>query len=140
MEKTMTKSGLVRLASDEAHILHRKGDRIYAEMRHATVTPDKADDYEELTMEQWNVAREDSAREAEYKRLLSEMIHERYSIDDEIALAANINSPTILADEAKADAVATEYAVYQQYRAECKAAARAAVERMGVGETCTCSL
>lgn len=124
MKKTMTESGLVNLDTDKAHILHRKGDRIYAEIHHATVTPDKDDDYEELTMEQWEAAREAAAREAEYTRLLREMIHERYSIDDEIALGANINSEEVLADEAKADAAAEEYAAYQQYRAECKRRAK----------------
>lgn len=117
---TQRPDGLVSLDTDNDHILHRIGSDSYSEMHHTTVHPDHVADYEEVA-----VADIPPYSEAEYKAKVAQLVHERYSMDDEIALAANANSPMILADEDKAAAIAEEYAAYQAYRAECKARAKA---------------
>lgn len=55
--------------------------------------------------------------EAEYKARVAALIRERYTADDEFALAANRGD----GDETHA----AEWAAYQAYRAECKERARA---------------
>lgn len=130
MIKTITNSGHVRLTASEGHVLHRKGDNNYPLIRDTTVTADKADEWEELTDEQWGADRLSAYKSGQYSTLLSAMVHERYSLDDEIALAANVNSPVALSDDDKAQEIADEYMAYQRYRAECKAKARAEVDKI----------
>lgn len=55
-------------------------------------------------------------------------MHERYSLDDEVALLANAQCPALLADDGRAAELAGELEQYQAYRAECKARAAAMVE------------
>lgn len=69
-------------------------------------------------------------REELYAQTVSRMVHERYSIDAEIALMANAQCPALLADEDRAASVAAELEAYQAYRAECKARAAAEVEAL----------
>ena len=61
---------------------------------------------------------------------MSRLVHERYSLDDEVALLANAQCPALLADDARAAELAGELEQYQAYRAECKARAAAMVEEM----------
>ncbi|MDE6464359.1 MAG: hypothetical protein K2L16_06980 [Muribaculaceae bacterium] len=61
-----------------------------------------------------------AAREDRYDRLVAELVHRRYSIDREIALAANLYAPT--------EKRSAEYAAYQAYREQCKAEARHIIE------------
>lgn len=107
------------LDCDNNHILHKIGSEDYTEIRHITVKPEDVDLYEEIALEDIP-----PYTEAEYKAKVSELIHERYSIDDEIALAANASSPMLLDDEERAAEVAAEYAAYQAYRQECKTRAK----------------
>lgn len=69
-------------------------------------------------------------REDLYAQTVSRLVHERYSMDAEIALMANAQCPALLADEDRAAAVAAELEAYQAYRAECKARAAAEVEAL----------
>lgn len=117
---TQRPDGLVSLDTDNDHILHRIGSDTYPVMRHTTVRPNHVADYEAVA-----VADIPPYTETEYKAKVAALVHERYSIDDEIALAANANAPMLLADESAAAAFAEEYAAYQTYRAECKARALA---------------
>lgn len=118
MQKTYKpNSNLWSLDAEEGYSLHRKGSGDYPEIRHTTVRD--PDNWEEIA-----VADIPPYTEAEYKAKVSELIHERYSIDDEIALAANASSPMIRADEERAASFADEYAAYQAYRTECKARAK----------------
>lgn len=107
------------LDCDNNHILHKIGSGDYTAIRHITVKPEDVDLYEEVALEDIP-----PYTEAEYKAKVSELIHERYSIDDEIALAANASSPTLLDDETRAAEFAAEYAAYQAYRQECKTRAK----------------
>lgn len=109
--------------------LHKKGDKQYSQTRRACILePDSPDNYEEIPFGEYDAIILTQYKKEEYSRRLSAAIHERYSLDDEVALAANINSQMLLADEAKADAIAQEYAEYQQFRAECKAKVRAEID------------
>lgn len=118
MEKTYKPNlNMWSLDTDEGHILHRIGSKDYTEIRHTIVKDPDA--WEEIA-----VADIPPYTEDEYKKKVSELIHERYSIDDEIALAANANSPQLLDSEEAASAFADEYAAYQAYRTECKARAK----------------
>lgn len=107
------------LDCDNNHILHKIGSDDYSIRRHMMVRPEDVDLYEEVALEDIP-----PYTEAEYKAKVSELIHERYSIDDEIALAANASSPMLLDDEERAAEVAAEYAAYQAYRQECKTRAK----------------
>ena len=73
-------------------------------------------------------------REDLYAQTVSRMVHERYSIDAEIALMANAQCPALLADEDRAASVAAELEAYQAYRAECKVRAAAEVEALMAAE------
>lgn len=108
----MRDDGLVAIDTDEGHYLHEIGSEVYPEMRHVTVKPERVADYEEVAVEDVP-----PYTESEYKAKVSELIHERYSLDDEIALRANIE------DEATEKRTA-EYAEYLAYRKECKQRAR----------------
>lgn len=66
-------------------------------------------------------------REELYAQTVSRMVHERYSMDAEIALMANAQCPALLSDEDRAASVAAELEAYQAYRAECKVRAAAEV-------------
>lgn len=107
------------LDCDNNHILHKIGSGDYSGYRHVTVKPEDVDLYEEVALEDIP-----PYTEAEYKAKVSELIHERYSIDDEIALAANASSPMLMDDDERAAEVAAEYAAYQAYRQECKTRAK----------------
>lgn len=73
-------------------------------------------------------------REDLYAHTVSRMVHERYSMDAEIALMANAQCPALLADEDRAASVAAELEAYQAYRAECKVRAAAEVEALLAAE------
>jgi len=98
---------------------------------------DSAADYQEVPpLEVARLAAE--AAEAErgrrraelYAVTVSRLVHERYSLDDEVALLANAQCPALLADDDRAAELAGELEQYQAYRAECKARAAAMVEEM----------
>lgn len=108
------------LDADGEHVLHKVGSKDFTEIRHATVKAADIDRWEEMTVADWEERKQAQERDDRYAVMLAAAIHERYSMDDEIALAANINAPALAADEEKAAAVAEEWAVYQAYRAECK--------------------
>ena len=128
MEKTEVIIGgrpMVKIDCDNNHVAIRTGGKELAAIRHTMVNPSDANLYEEVTNEEFEAMKLEQYKSEEYARRLSAAIHERYSVDDEIALAANINAPALLADEAKAESVAAEWAEYQAYREECKVKVRA---------------
>lgn len=119
---------MVRVSCDAGHVLLRRGRDGVTAMRDTVVDAAAAELLEEVTAEEWMAMQREEWREREYRRRLSAAIHERYSIDDEIALRANVDDPELLDDEAKAESVAAEWAEYQAYRKECKARVRAELE------------
>lgn len=128
MLQTTQKGKFTELFTTEGY-LHKKGDKQYSQTRRANIfEPDSPDNYEEIPFEEYDAAVLAQYKKEEYSRRLSAAIHERYSLDDEMALAANINSPMLLADESAANNFAEEYAAYQAYRAECKARIREEIE------------
>ena len=67
------------LDCDNNHILHKIGSDDYTIRRRMMVKPEDVDLYEEVALEDIP-----PYTEAEYKAKVSELIHERYSIDDEL--------------------------------------------------------
>lgn len=115
---------MVKIDCDKDHVLIKAGKTALGEIRHTHVTPEQASLYEEVTNEEFEAMRREEEHRKEYSRRLSAAVHERYSMDDEIALKANLDDPELLDDEAKAESVAAEWAEYQAYRKECKARVR----------------
>ena len=76
------------ISTDSEHILHRKGSDDYTTIRKAiTANPE---DWEEIAIEDIP-----PYTNAEYAAKVSELIHQKYSLDDEIALRANLeDDPT----------------------------------------------
>lgn len=101
------------LDTDEAHILHRIGSDSYSTLRHTTVRPEDVELYEEIA-----VADIPLHTDAGYNAKVAELVHERYSIDDELALLNNIMADT------PSETHRSEYAAYQAYRSECKSRAK----------------
>ena len=131
MEKTEVMIGgrpMVKIDCDNDHVLIKSEDKELTEIRHTHVTPEQANLYEEVTNEEFEAMKRERYRREEYARRLSAAIHERYSVDDETALRANVDDPALLDDEAKAESVAAEWAEYQAYRKECKERVRAELE------------
>lgn len=98
------------LDTDADHILHRVGSDDYTPIRHTTAKDPDA--WEEIA-----VADIPPYNEAEYKAKVKELVHERYSLDDEIALINNITAGVTAKRQ-------SEYAAYQEYRDECKRRAK----------------
>lgn len=117
MEKTFNPSNnMWSLDTDAGHILHKIGSSNYPELRHLTVKADHVDAWEEIA-----VADIPPYTKAEYKSMIVELIRRRYDADDEAAIVANalVDNPS---EEHRA-----EFAAYQSYRRECKAAAVSAL-------------
>lgn len=121
MEKTYKLNlNMWALATDGNHILHKIDNVDYPVIRRTIVKAEDIDRWEELTVAEWEERKQAQERAEKYAGMLAAAVHERYSVDDEIALRANIDAPELAADEEKASAVAEEWAAYQAYRAECK--------------------
>lgn len=94
------------ISTDSEHILHHKGSDDYTTIRKAiTANPE---DWEEIAIEDIP-----PYTNAEYAAKVSELIHSRYSLDDEIALRANLeDDPT--------EKRTNEFAEYLAFRKQCK--------------------
>ena len=113
MEKTYKENlNMWELAAEQGHILHKVGSGEFPEMRRMMVKPSEVDLYEEVA-----VADIPPYTEAQYGAEVERLISERYSVADEIALINNVMSGVTQERQ-------TEYAAYQDYRAECKARAK----------------
>lgn len=111
MERTYKPSiNMWSLDTDAGHILHKIGSDDYTPIRH-TIAKDP-DAWEEIA-----VADIPPYTEEEYKAKVKELVHERYSLDDEIALINNITAGVTEKRQ-------SEYAAYQEYREECKRRAK----------------
>lgn len=98
------------ISTDSEHILHRKGSDDYATIRKAiTANPE---DWEEIAIEDIP-----PYTNAQYAAKVSELIHQKYSLDDEIALRANLeDDPT--------EKRTNEFAEYLAFRKQCKEEAK----------------
>ena len=98
------------ISTDNAHILHHKGSDDYTTIRKAiTANPE---DWEEIAIEDIP-----PYTNAQYAAKVSELIHQRYSLDDEIALRANLeDDPT--------EKRTNEFAEYLAFRKQCKEQAK----------------
>ena len=94
------------LSTDPDHILHRIGNDDYSTIRRAIVTD--PDEWEDIPVEDIP-----PYTNAEYAAKVSELIHQKYSLDDEIALYANLkDDPT--------EKRTNEFAEYLAFRKQCK--------------------
>lgn len=98
------------ISTDSEHILHHKGSDDYTTIRKAiTANPE---DWEEIAIEDIP-----PYTNAQYAAKVSELIHSRYSLDDEIALRANLeDDPT--------EKRTNEFAEYLAFRKQCKEEAK----------------
>ena len=98
------------ISTDNTHILHHKGSDDYTTIRKAiTVNPE---DWEEIAIEDIP-----PYTNAQYAAKVSELIHQKYSLDDEIALRANLeDDPT--------EKRTNEFAEYLAFRKQCKEEAK----------------
>lgn len=98
------------ISTDSEHILHHKGSDDYTTIRKAITA--NSEDWEEIAIEDIP-----PYTNAQYAAKVSELIHSRYSLDDEIALRANLeDNPT----EKRTD----EFAEYLAFRKQCKEQAK----------------
>ena len=111
MNKTYREDLNVWLVStDNNHILHFKGSDNYNPIRKLTTA--NPEDWEEIAVEDIP-----PYTNAEYAAKVSELIHSRYSLDDEIALRANLeDDPT--------EKRTNEFAEYLAFRKQCKEEAK----------------
>ena len=96
--------------SDE-FVIHRIGSDSYSHIRHAVVPSADIDNWEEIA-----IADIPSYTQADYKAKVVELIRQRYSIDEEIAILR------------QRDTKPEEFAAYNTYAEECKAEARLIVK------------
>ena len=98
------------ISTDNTHILHHKGSDDYTTIRKAiTANPE---DWEEIAIEDIP-----HYTNAQYAAKVSELIHQKYSLDDEIALRANLeDDPT--------EKRTNEFAEYLAFRKQCKEEAK----------------
>ena len=140
MTLTEKPNGFVAIDTDENHIIHRKGDKEYPELRHAMVKADQTGRWEELTVAEAHERTEAARREEAYTEEVKRLIAERYSQDEELAIQRkfaaamyrSMNPTAVLSadDEASADtidydAAIAEFGEYNAYVEQCKTTARA---------------
>lgn len=98
------------ISTDASHIIHRIGGEDYPILRRAIVTD--PEEWEEVAVEDIP-----PYTNAEYAAKVSELIHQKYSLDDEIALRANLeDDPT--------EKRTNEFAEYLAFRKQCKEEAK----------------
>ena len=107
MDKTYRKDLNVWIVStDNNHILYFKGSDNYNPIRKLTTA--NPEDWEEI-----EIGDIPPYTNAEYAAKVSELIHQKYSLDDEIALYANLkDDPT--------EKRTNEFAEYLAFRKQCK--------------------
>ena len=111
MDKTYREDLNVWIVStDNNHILHFKGSDDYNTIRKLTTA--NPEYWEEIAIEDIP-----PYTNAQYAAKVSELIHSRYSLDDEIALRANLeDDPT--------EKRTNEFAEYLAFRKQCKEEAK----------------
>ena len=98
------------VSTDNNHIIHFKGSDNYNPIRKLTTA--NPEDWEEIAIEDIP-----PYTNAEYAAKVSELIHQKYSLDDEIALRANLeDDPT--------EKRTNEFAEYLAFRKQCKEQAK----------------
>lgn len=120
MEKTYKASiNMWELSTDAAHILHKKGSEDYPEIRKAMVKADYADSYKEVAVEDIP-----PYTKSEYDNKVAELVHERYTADEESALHRKminaIMSPDTISADGSANKALEEYQAYNAYVQGCK--------------------
>ena len=111
MDKTYRKDLNVWIVStDNNHILYFKGSDNYNPIRKLTTA--NPEDWEEI-----EIGDIPPYTNAEYAAKVSELIHQKYSLDDEIALYSNLkDDPT--------EKRTNEFAEYLAFRKQCKEEAK----------------
>ena len=110
MIKTETKGNITYIETDQACLVHTPSGR-RGERRTYLLPGETVDEYQE-------VAEKPPFTEAEYKAKVAELIHERYSADEETSLINN------MLDENPTEEHLAEYRAYQAFRAKCKQRAK----------------
>lgn len=113
----LTPNGRTELVATEGVIAKRSGDGSALGQRLVLLPGDSADDFIEVSAEE----AAGTYTDADYRAKVSELVHRRYSLDDEVALINNLNDPQRSATRAEDEA---DYRAYLDYRTACKAEAR----------------
>lgn len=124
MQKTYNpNNNLWQLDTDGSHILHRIGSDDYPVIRRTIVKAEDIDRWEEVAVEDIP-----PYTKAEYDAKVAELVHERYTADEESALHRKminaIMSPATVSEEGAADKALEEYEAYNAYVQGCKARAK----------------
>lgn len=118
MEKTYKESiNMWELSTDATHILHRIGSEDYTEIRKImTANPSE---WEEVALTDIP-----PYTKSEYDNKVAELVHERYTADEESALHRKminaIMSPDTISAEGSANKALEEYQAYNAYVQGCK--------------------
>ena len=118
MEKTYKETiNMWELSTDAAHILHRIGSEDYTEIRKImTANPSE---WEEVALTDIP-----PYTKSEYDNKVAELVHERYTADEESALHRKminaIMSPDTISAEGSANKALEEYQAYNAYVQGCK--------------------
>lgn len=124
MEKTYKLNlNMWALATDGNHILHKIDNVDYPVIRRTIVKAEDIDRWEEVAVEDIP-----PYTKAEYDAKVAELVHERYTADEESALHRKminaIMSPATVSEEGAADKALEEYEAYNAYVQGCKARAK----------------
>lgn len=120
----LTPNGHTELVATEGVIAKRSGDGSALGQHLVLLPSESADDFIEVSAEE----AANSYTDADYRAKVSELVHRRYSLDDEVALINNLNDPQRSVTRAEDEA---DYRAYLDYRTACKAEARELLSAVG---------
>lgn len=104
----------VLLTAEDGLVLRRRG-KTMSPGNTAIVGVDAVDDWEEVTVEEAEASSRSAETEERYRRRVTERIRERYDLDAELAI------------QRQRDTKPEEFAQFNAYAEECKAAVRAEI-------------
>lgn len=115
MEKIKRNNGFIELHTDNDHYLHMIDSTSYLEIRHIMIKEQDVDKYEEVLVSDVENIKLNLEKDTNYSIRVKELISQKYSLEDEIALINNKDE-----DEEHY----AEYTAYMNYRKECKLKAK----------------
>lgn len=115
METRHLSNGRVEIWTDDAHVIRKKGDSAPTGIRRRQIKATELDNWEEVTVEEAEASSRRAETEERYRRRVTERIRERYDLDAELAI------------QRQRDTKPEEFAQFNAYAEECKAAVRAEI-------------
>ena len=112
METREVFGGRVEISTDSAHVLRKKGLPVQPDLRRLRVAADEVGQWEELTVAEADEKLRAAENEERYRRMVSDGIRARYSLDAELAILR------------QRDTKPEEFAAYNAFAESCKADAK----------------